>query len=446
LGLTTAFAILTRGNVLLLVPGVLGLLCWRQRRNWRRVAIYTVLFVVAMYVPQLPFSLRNLSYHGRWTGPSSAQDAVLALGNTSEAPPGGLEYPPSYHEAVRKANLPDGHAVPVTRQMLHWAWRQPMAFCELKWRTLLLFWSHTEIPNNVNMAGEGRRSVLLRFPAVVPFWLFGSLAIAGMLLLWRRRSPDRLFVYYVTIVYCLSTVLFYMLARFRIPLVPLLCVLAGGGAIQLWGRIRKARSGGEAARKRLLFSVLALAAGLYVTLKAFETYQTLFEASAMRLCRPSGVVLETPEHIAVFDHGAASMGGLTPLPVPNRGVTVQKTLIIPNSVSSAKRVTSATLRIPILMEKGSSIQVDLVGLERTASPDSDAFEDGPGYVWLNIPVAPPKSGGELTFSFTIRPTRGRISLVIDRFRDYGRTQFSGSHGEMVSIGAESAVEFRWNTE
>ena len=93
-----SLATLTRGNALLLLPGVLALFAWRNRRSLPRLAGGTILLALLVYLPQLPFALRNFHHYGRWTGPSSAQDAVLALGNTPEAPPGGLVYPPTWNE------------------------------------------------------------------------------------------------------------------------------------------------------------------------------------------------------------------------------------------------------------------------------------------------------------------------------------------------------------
>src|SRR6185436_2209149 len=64
------------------------------------------------------------------------------------------------------------------------------------------------------------------------FGVLVPLAVLGLLLTWPLRS--RLWVFYaMTLAYAASVLAFYVFARYRYPLVPLLIVFAAGGLATL---------------------------------------------------------------------------------------------------------------------------------------------------------------------------------------------------------------------
>ena len=114
-------AALTRGNALLFLPFILAFIVWRNRRQIVKGIAVAVATVAIFYLPQLPFSIVNYRYTGRWCGPSTAGDKVLALGNTPEAPPGGLEYPMTYHEWCNDSDKrPEDGRVSVPSHIIQW--------------------------------------------------------------------------------------------------------------------------------------------------------------------------------------------------------------------------------------------------------------------------------------------------------------------------------------
>ena len=228
LGIAAAAAILNRGNIWLFVPLLFLALFLGVHRaapskgaRWRRFALSASLFAAALLLPQLPFILRNTRLTGRLCGPSTAADAVLALGNTAEAPAGGrdpglpagpMEYPESFHLAMAQAE----RGVSVPRQMLAWLLRSPGDFLELQFRKLLLFWDHREIPNNVSLYGEGEHSIILRLLVVGRSGALLTLGIAALLLglgrLCRRREPELCFLYGFILLYWAAIAVFYNLS------------------------------------------------------------------------------------------------------------------------------------------------------------------------------------------------------------------------------------------
>jgi len=442
-GLVAGLAVLTRGNALLLVPGILALAVWRQRRRPGQALTVCVLILVLVYAPQLPFALRNARHYGRWTGPSTAQDAVLALGNTPEAAPGGLVYTDTYKDWMSEASKPRAERTPVSRQILGWIRTEPLAFLELKFRMLLLFWHQQEIPNNIAMQNEGRHSTLLRLPGLPGFGLIGSLAAWGMLLSWRIRAPQRLFLHFTVVVYCLGTVLFYILARFRVPLMPVLCVFAGA-AVAEGLRLLPRRGGVDSGRGRRHFALVAFFLSLFLVLQGYPFYQMFLEKHVLRLVRRHGVVSLTTRALRLYDHGPAVCGGWRLQSVPQGGLKLRKTLSIPAWLAQTGPYDRATVRLPIMGDPGSRARV-LIGV-RGGHPESRlvTLKGGQGPDWLEseIPgLGPPAD--PVVLDIEILPEVGTLYLPVDTYRDYGRTAVQLADRVWAQLEAEAALELVW---
>lgn len=442
--LVASAATLTRGNALLLVPGLLALLAWRHRRQPVLAVALTVGFLAVVYLPQLPFSLRNYHHYGRWTGPSSAMDAVLALGNTPEAPPGGLEYPTSYQEAMRLASLPGEQRVPVLRQTLSWARREPLVYAELKLRTFLLFWNREEIPNNVILPIHGAKSLLLKLPILLGFAVIGTLGVFGMLLSWRWHSPGRLYLYFAVLMYCAGTVLFYVLARFRVPVVPLVCLFAGNGVVAGIARFRRAQ--GEKGRRQRLVLVLAALVAVFVVCTAFQTYQDQYEERMMRWLRPNGTRIALPDRVIYHDHGPlGGVGGAQVQEMPPDGTVIGKQFSGVDLPPDGR----AILRVPLLRMDHTEIEFQLQGCALREDPACPQWErDMRGFEWLNLPVTlPPAEGGVVQLGIGLHAKTGQAGVIFDRYRDYRRTRIPAAlPGTPITEAAFELVVPRPNQE
>lgn len=440
-----ALAILTRGNALLLVPGLLALMAWRHRRRPLQAVTIGALMLALIYAPQLPFALRNARALGRWTGPSSAADAVLALGNTPEAPPGGLEYTPVYEHWMSQANRPGVERIPVAHQILDWIRREPLAFAELKLRALLLFWDQGEIPNNVTYENEGRASALLRAPILLDFSVLGTVGLAGLLLTWRRRAPTRIFLGATIAAYCLSTVVFYILARFRLPVVPLLAVCGGAllsQCVRLWRRHDRNRSIAVDARRLAIVFVLAL----LLVVQAYPVYRGTVEPLALRLARPHGVAIEFGDTLRVYDHGPQTLGGWMLLAVPPEGMTIEKTFALPERIVPPAGFRRAALRIPFGGRAGTRADVRVGQGSGEPRRVMVATSGGRAMDWLEVPLDPPAPDARrVTLRVHVKPLAGQVFLAMDRQRDYRRTRVLDAGPDDESPGAEAAFELLLQT-
>ncbi len=437
--------VIVRGNFLLLLPALFGLILYRNRRRFGRAVRYSLIAAFVAYLPQFPYALYNYEHLHRWTGASTAGPKVFALGNTPEAPAGGLEYPPAWKEWMREAALPRGRRVPILRNFLHWFQREPLAWFELKWRAFLMFWWHAEIPNNVSLQREGRASLLVQAPLLFGFGLVGPLALAGLLATALRwvRSPRRTLAAAGIVLYCGGTVLFYILARFRVPLVPLLVVFASA-YLDAGVRIFERGKMPAAERRRRFLMHLGMFAGcLAFTTWGYPLYHSRFEAAVVRWVRPCGVTVRLERGLRVHDHGPMAFGGWAAAAVaalPNtEGLRFEKRFCPAPALASPGRLAGRMeVRVPVTAPKDTAVEVSV-------SCDGHRLESPPAPVragrvaWIRLTLPGPRTPQDFRVGIRIRSLGpAPVFPVVDRCRWYGRTRWPS--GPARAMRAEACVE------
>ncbi len=128
----------------------------------------------------------------------------------------------------------------VSRFWMQRAWSEiaadPIGWLKLSGYKILLVGNQYEIADAESIAIYRRHSPVLS--ALCTVWHFGvlaTLAVLGIALTWNARR--RLWIFYALIVtMTLAVAAFYVLARYRYPLVPLLIPFAATGCIELWRR------------------------------------------------------------------------------------------------------------------------------------------------------------------------------------------------------------------
>ena len=422
------FACLTRGNILLLFPGVILLFIYKNFSSKLKLTLGTSLLLLFFYLPQLPFSLHNYNALKRWTGPSSAQDAVLAIGNNPESAAGGLGYSKTYQIWLKQADSQNPNRIPVAKQMWKWFSKNPAAYLELKWRMLLLFWDSREIPNNISIDSEGKDSVLIHMPFLIDFGVIAVLAIAGFLATFSYRSTRKLFLYFLIIIYCMSIVLFYILARFRLPIVPLLAIFSGAyiQQITLWCKHYKQQ-------KNLLLHLLYICVAIFVVYYSYNFYQLYIEKYIVNIIRSNGVQINDKNFYLTYDHGPKSMGGWRYLPL-NTETVFKKDFIFKPGCDIEKMHFS--LIIPVTAEKGSMLEIkvyedkQLTKLNnnlhnRTPTGGIKYFTVKKRYidaepVVIKIPTPAPEKD-TISYIISLKPLKGDFFISYDTARNYGRS-------------------------
>ncbi|MFH2054548.1 MAG: tetratricopeptide repeat protein [bacterium] len=256
-GLLLGLSALARPNVLIVLPGII-LWLWRyisrrRRRGWLRQAAFYCAGVVVMLVILFarnyavtgqPHLFGNYSGYNFLIGNNRFADGKTAvLAGTS------VEFEGGYRDAVRIANTVAGRTLDdrevndvwlkmgldyITTNPLDWLW--------LEVRKLVYLASGFELPNNRHIYFFAERSPVLaplvwdKFIAF-PFGILLPLALVAVFAGLVRRNQYPLIFFLIA--YSVSILLFFVNARYRLPMVPILIIWGTAGAWHMVGLWKK---------------------------------------------------------------------------------------------------------------------------------------------------------------------------------------------------------------
>jgi tetratricopeptide (TPR) repeat protein len=220
---------------------------WSSR--WRNVAALTAGGLLVLG----PVLLRNYAVGGGFHVTTSQFGSNLFIGNNPRADGSyvGLRAgrgSPEYEriDARALAEEQEGRALTAgevssywTRRTLEYIGAQPGDWLRLLARKLRLLASRTELIDTEAQESHAEYSWPLR--RLGPVWHFGvalPLAVFGAVVLWPERRRVWL-LYAMTAAYALSVVAFFVVARYRHPLMPLLFLFAGAGVSALAAAARR---------------------------------------------------------------------------------------------------------------------------------------------------------------------------------------------------------------
>jgi tetratricopeptide (TPR) repeat protein len=272
-GMALGGLVLLRENALVLLPMIAVWLVVYFRRLARTELLAGLLLVVSGVACFLaPVALRNRAVGGELVLTTSQAGPNFFIGNNLEANgryrplrPMGGDARVERLDAAELAETAEGRALTPGEVSDYWFERafdyirsHPVQWVRLLLKKWLLVWNAAEIVDTDSIEAYAETSHLLR--GLNHFWHFGTLAPLAALGLWlTRRQRRRLWLLYgVLLVLASSVSLFYVVARYRFALVPVLALFAGAGLVEL------KNLGKERDRERLVQSgvVLVLAAVL----------------------------------------------------------------------------------------------------------------------------------------------------------------------------------------
>ena len=286
LGLALGGLTLTRENGLVLfVP----ILVWRLLQldvSWQSQTLKStmVAFTLGLMLVLLPVAVRNRVVGGEWHMTTAQFGPNFYLGNNPDADGtagflrqgrGAVEF--ERHDATELAQAAEGrnltpHEVSNywTGQALAYIRANPWAWLKLEARKLRLLGNAAELIDTESQDSYEEWSRVLSTTAVVGhFGVLAPLAVLGVIAGWSDRR--RLWLYWaMAATYAASVLLFFVSARYRLPLVPILILIAAAGLSRLPTFIRAA---GRA--------TAAVAAACIVAVAAFVNWP-LWPAAVMR--------------------------------------------------------------------------------------------------------------------------------------------------------------------
>lgn len=241
IGAVTAMLVLTRENALALVA-VLPMWLWyvsRRESSSRRAALAGA-FVLGLAL-LLPVALRNHRVGGEFHLTTSQFGPNLYIGNHHGAD--GLYEPLRFgrgdalyerqdaidiaEEATGRKLTPGEVSSFWTRRVIDYIRESPIEWARLMGRKALLTFNAVEIGDTEDIYTYADWSLLLRWGgALFHFGLLVPLAAAGAVLTWRRIGNSWV-LHALTWTLTASIAMFFLFARYRYPLTPMLMLWAG---------------------------------------------------------------------------------------------------------------------------------------------------------------------------------------------------------------------------
>ncbi len=220
-GFLLGLSCLARPNFLVTALFLLLLILFRKRTKGdspartgdsRRVGL-TLVFGAGLVLAILPVTVRNYVVSGRPVIISDQGLITFRIANSYDSVPLNFVYP----------KLPP---MPVLST----------AFWKHQLRKAVLFWYGYEVPQNVNYYLFMKYSKILRLP-LFPFWLIAPLGLTGIAIaLFRHRGSPVLYIFIAC--HYVSVVLFFIISRFRLPIMTALIPFAAFSIMTFYGQLR----------------------------------------------------------------------------------------------------------------------------------------------------------------------------------------------------------------
>ena len=230
---------IARPDILLFLPPALA---WLIARHWRRMKAASLtlaagLFLLGLILPILPVSLRNWAVERVVVPISSNGGLNFYIGNNPDYDrmvgirPGytwlDLNQRPFLDRVASTAERSDYFY----RLSFRWIREHPGDWLGLMARKTGMFWMGHEFVRNLNFYSFRQYSrvlslLLWEHGIAFPFGLIAPFALLGLVLSLRDRRPQASLLILFTLASSFSVIFFFIASRYRVPLVPVLLLLA----------------------------------------------------------------------------------------------------------------------------------------------------------------------------------------------------------------------------
>jgi tetratricopeptide (TPR) repeat protein len=246
LGVAMGALALTRENALVLAGVIVLWALMRHSTTVRERVTAAAAFVVGLAIVLLPVAVRNSALGGGFYLTTAQLGPNLYIGNNPHAD--GTYMPLRIGRGVAEFERKDATELAeraVGRRLspgevstywtdgaLNFITSQPGSWLKLLGRKFVLLWNRTEMLDTESQETYAEWSVPVRLGAWLGnFGILVPLAVFGIWTTWPMRQ--KLFVFYLlTVAYAASVLIFYVFARYRFPLVPLLVLFGAAGAVR----------------------------------------------------------------------------------------------------------------------------------------------------------------------------------------------------------------------
>ena len=307
-GLVLACLGLTRENALILaIPITLWLFHHFRGEDRKRWVVWSCLFFLGLSIVLFPVALRNKIVGGDFALTTAQFGPNFYMGNHHNASGmyeplrggrGSWKY--EQQDAVALAEKAVGRKLSPNEVSRYWTQKtldeilsNPADWVYLMAKKWLIFWNFIENSDTESQyAYEIWSAILTVLGSFFHFGVIASLAIFGICATVKDYRQFWL-LYLLVMFYSVSVTLFFIFARYRLPVVPLLVMFAAAGMVQGVWLLRKKRI------KGLAFSaVIALVGAMVINWKIIPQDQKHFRALSLgNMCTESLVVGKTHQAV-----------------------------------------------------------------------------------------------------------------------------------------------------
>ena len=235
-GLLMGISAITRPNILIILPLIIiTAISFRQIKS----SLLRLLFIaIGTMLPIIPVTVHNI-IQGEFV-PIATQGGVnFYIGNNARSDGAAAVFPGMgniwrYEDVAALAEMEAGRKLTKDeesdfyyRKGLQFIVDQPGNWLKLMMVKFLHLINTVEISNNKNIYFSANDSILLAILLNNGFWLYGSLGIMGFILFYKNSFRHKLVVWFA-LLYAFSILLFFVTARYRLPLVPIFIIFASG--------------------------------------------------------------------------------------------------------------------------------------------------------------------------------------------------------------------------
>lgn len=234
-GVMLGLSALARSNILLFLPLILlWMLLTFPGKSSPKIGWYLVV-CTAMALTIAPVTIRNYfaSYKHQFVLTTSGGGMNLWIGNNPSAS-GNFGFDGGLLETTRARMRATGTTF--GDEVFHFIRTSPKEYLQLEYEKLQMIWRGYEISNLIPYYIFRPASRILRLP-LINFVVIGPLSLVGMLLALKRWQTCSLLYAYV-VVQVATMLLFFVLARYRLVMVPVVTIFA---AYTIWELVQAGR-------------------------------------------------------------------------------------------------------------------------------------------------------------------------------------------------------------
>jgi len=254
-GLILGLAAITKPTILALVP-IYIIWLFMNNRNLLKSFSHSIILIGSLLIIIIPVTVRNLLVADDFVLISSSGGINFYIGNNASADGSSASMPPplGHNWQIKDINYIAEHetgrelkASEISdfwfKKGIDWITSNKLDFLKLYLHKLYLCFNNLEISNNRDLRIFFDNNPILKSIPVNYALILALVSVAFFFLIVRRELNGQiLFVTVIILSYLLIISLFFINARFRLPVVPLLIIIASYGFVNLLNIDKRTKS------------------------------------------------------------------------------------------------------------------------------------------------------------------------------------------------------------